>query len=333
MDLSKFNRGGDFLKKRKEVMQQKKDETYNGGRDFIFKTKVTMFTPREGENVIRILPGAWEEAYVPWIEAWIHYSIGANQSQFLCPARMLKRPCPICEEHKKLLDSGKNPEEIRSLQPNQRAINWVIDRQEEAKGPQIWIMPYVKIAKEIITHSFNRKTGEPIFVDDPSNGIDIIFNKTGKGIKTQYSGLRKDDEPSPLHSDEEVMSKWLAFISANVVPEMLQYKDYDYMKEALHGITPEDAKPATEISSSQSKAKATKETKAKEVTPAQPTKTVTVTQDIPVGEGISIATLNGMDRSALEDLVSTKKLSVDPAGWEDDEEFRGAIALELELTN
>jgi hypothetical protein len=322
-----FNRGADFLKKRTEVMKQKKDETFSGGRDYIFKTKVAMFSPKDGENVIRCLPGAWEDAYVPWMEAFIHYQIGANNSQFLCPAKMLKRPCPICEEHKNLLDSGKNPEEVRSLQPQLRAICWVIDRAEEAKGPQIWVMPYTKIAKEIITHSFSRKTGEPVFVDNPENGWDIIFNKAGKLKNTQYSGLRKDDEASPLHSDEEVINKWLDFVSKNVIPEMLQYKDYDYIKEALHGLTPEDAKPATKITSATTKAKEIKEEKS-----AKAEKTVTVENNIPVGEGVSIASLEKMDRATLEQLIESKKLSTDPKDWPDEESLRAAISLEMDLT-
>lgn len=321
-----FNRGADFLKKRAEVMKQKKDETFAGGRDYIFKTKVAMFQAKDGENVIRCLPGAWDKAYVPWIEAYIHYQIGANNSQFLCPAKMLKKPCPICEEHKKLIDSGKNPEEVRSLQPQLRAICWIIDRAEAAKGPQIWVMPYTKIAKEIITHSFSRKTGEPLCLEDPQAGWDIIFNKAGKLKNTQYSGLRKDDEATPLHSDEEVMSKWLAFISNNVIPYMLQYKDYDYIKEALHGLTPEDAKPATPITSSQSKIKEVKEEK---VAP----KTVTVTGEIPVGEGISIATLDAINSSALEGLIESRSLSTDPKEWDDEESLREAIKLEMDLTN
>lgn len=329
MDFNRFNRGADFLKKRAEVMKQKKDETFSGGRDYIFKAKVPMFQAKDGENVIRPLPGAWENAYLPWIEVWIHYQVGVNNSQFLCPAKMLKKPCPICEEHKKLLDSGKNPEEIQSLQPQLRAICWLIDRAEEAKGPQIWVMPYVKIAKEIITHSFNRRTGEAVVIDDPQNGWDIIFNKAGKLKKTQYSGLRKDDEPSPLHNDEEVMSKWLDFISQNTIPDMIQYKEYDYIKEAFHGLTPEEAKSGATITSSQTKAKENKEEKPS----VQPTRTVTVTSEVPVGEGISIATLAAMNRISMEELIESRKLSTDPNEWPDDESLREALSLELELTN
>ena len=122
------------------------------------------------------------------------------------------------------------------------------------------------------------------------------------------------------------LSKWLAFISNNVIPDMLQYKDYDYIKEALHGLTPEDAKPATPITSSQSKIKEVKEEK---VAP----KTVTVTGEIPVGEGISIATLDAMDRSALEGLIESRSLSTDPKEWDDEESLREAIKLEMDLTN
>jgi hypothetical protein len=327
-----FKRDPDFLKKRTEIYNQKKEETGGGGRDFIFKEKLPYFSPKEGENIIRLLPGLWPDAYTPWVEAYVHYSIGPNNSQFLCPAKMLKKACPICEEVKHLTDAGKDEKEIRPLYPSLRAILWLIDRMDEAKGPLIWVAPYVKIAKEIITISFSRRTGEPIFVDDPETGRDILFTKTGKLVKTQYSGVRKDDDPSALHTDETVAKAWLGFIQEKLIPNIIQYKEYKYIKDTLFGIGNPETENSVAITSAQTKVKETKDVVANLAAPAKATQTESAKAEIPVGDGISVARLKSMSRPELEVLIESKKIGVDPEDWKEDEDLVQAIALDLGLT-
>ena len=42
-------------------------------------------------------PGDW--GYV--LQIFVHRNVGVNQDTYICPARTLGQPCPICEEGKK----------------------------------------------------------------------------------------------------------------------------------------------------------------------------------------------------------------------------------------
>src|SRR5579863_6563520 len=240
-----FNKDPEFLKKRAEAYKQKKDNPNSTDGDFLFKKKMTFYTVRDGQNIIRLLPAMWEDATFPWMEAYIHYQIGANNSQFFCLAKMANKPCPICEEAKLATDRGEKPEVVRTLYPQHRAIAWVVDRLDPSKGPVLWVMPYKNLAHQIITISFKRATGEPVFVDDPTEGWDILFEKEGKGITTKYSGVRKDDEPTPLHVDPETAAKWLQEAETNSIKNLLQYKEYEHIKAVLHGIAEDVASVMT----------------------------------------------------------------------------------------
>lgn len=316
-----FKRDPEFTKKRIQAMKERKENPNPNNRDFLFKKKYEQFKPQNGENIIRILPAMWKDAMFPWYEVFIHYKVGPNNSQFFCPAKMLNKPCPICEEINRLKEQGVDKKELDKMGANHRAIAWVIDRTEEKKGPLLWIMPYTKIAQEIITISFSRKTGEPEMVDDPETGRDILFNKTGNQLNTQYSGVRKDDERSALHADEEVMSKWIKFAENEAIPSIVNFADYDHIKNVITGgeSEPSSDAPITSEDTKKSEPEVKTEEKPKEA------------GKIPVGEGLSKAKLKAMSRSDLIDLIEARKLDVDADEWPDDGDFAEAISLELGL--
>lgn len=317
------NRDPEFIKKRIEAMKEKKDNPGAGNRDFIFTERVPNFQARDGENIIRILPATWEDAYFPWYEAHIHYQIGANNGQFLCAARMINKPCPICEEGQKLQERNEPEDSIKRCYPQQRAIAWLVDRNDPNKGPQIWVMPYKKVAQVILTASFNRTTGLPIFVDDPIEGRDILFNKSGSKMKTQYESVRKDDDPSPLHNDEAVMEKWLNHVTEHSIKKILSFKPYDHIKSVFFGTATEEVVDDAPIVSSSTKRKE-REDVTVEVEDTR--------SSIPVGPGLSLATLNAMEREALETLIADRNMDVLPSDWADTDDLRQAMSLELNLS-
>jgi hypothetical protein len=309
----KLNNDAEFLKRRTEAYKLKKDDSGDGNRDFLFKEKVPLFQSHDGENIIRIIPAGWEDALFPWKEVWVHYQIGANNSQYLCPAKcseMSNYACPICEAGKELATSGADQEKVRPFYAQHRAIAWLIDRADPDKGPQIWVMPYKKIAQQIIKVSMKRN-GEPVFVDNVKEGWDIIFSKQGKLKMTTYDGLRKDDDASPLHPDSTMAGKWLHLVEDKAIPSMLQFKSYEHIKSVLQGLAPtvqeEGPKPVT------SAPKVTKK-----ATPAP--------------QSLNRETLEGMDRDELVlFLESRDDLNIDPDEWPTQDLLASAIALELNL--
>jgi hypothetical protein len=316
MKFNSFNTDPDFNKRRALAFKEKEEDPNGGNRDFLFKEKVPNFTPHDGENIIRLLPATWDEAMFAWREVWVHYSIGPNNGQFFCPAKMGVGPCPVCEEGKRMTEEGLDAEKIRPFYAAHRAAAWLIDRAEPVKGPQLWVMPFKNIAQQIIKIS-KKRSGDYVFVDNIEHGWDIIFSKQGKNLTTKYDGLRKDDDESPLHSDKQTAEKWLTFIVEKSIPELMQFKSYEHIKSVLNGVQPiteEGSKPIT--TTVKKKASAPKETHSN-------------------GNGSTEITrddLGQMNRDALVAFIDSRDdLDIDVDTWPSDDDLREAIAMDLNL--
>jgi hypothetical protein len=216
--------------------------------DSIFEDGFVVYKPKEGENIIRILPPTWlsfddngnmlkDEAFEKWgayweISVYVHNNIGPDRSTFLCLAEMKDEPCPVCEAR---LDAA-DEEERFALSPNRRALCWLIDRNDEKAGPQLWAMPHKKVFKPICARSTDRKTGGVILVDNPEEGYDVFFNVEHAGKKNaDYTAVDFDRDPTPIHDDERIQAKWLKYIKENPLPEILNFQDHDYMLKVLSG--------------------------------------------------------------------------------------------------
>ena len=224
--------------------------------DQYLRSDVTMFKPKDGENCIRILPPTWgkhvftdkdfaalddedkdiiTEEHTLWGSNWdigltIHYQIGADNSSYLCPDKMHQGDCAVCEARL----SSKDEDEINAYKPSYRPACWMIDRDNEKAGPQVWPMP-VTVFQEINARGKDKKSGKPIFVDDWHKGYDIVFTKTGEGLRTKYSGVEIMRDDSPLHDEEALMEAWRDYIEDNPLPSVLQYYDSDHVHKVLYG--------------------------------------------------------------------------------------------------
>jgi hypothetical protein len=160
-----------------------------GAYDSYLDSDVPMFKPKEGENCIRILPLTWEDTE-KWGDDWaidifVHYSVGPDNGTYLCLDKMKGEACPVCEARRETTED----EESKKLRPSQRRLAWIIDRNEESKGPQPWPMPIKKIAGDIQLRSKDKKTNTPLLVDDPEEGYDVIFTREGTTETTDYRGV------------------------------------------------------------------------------------------------------------------------------------------------
>src|SRR4051812_42334164 len=95
-------RTADDVKKRAEQSGGRFDSPLIGGVDF--------FRPKNGENVVRILPATWDEHEHYGLDVWMHRFIGADNSNYLCLNKMQGKRCPACEEHKLAKDAGEEEE-------------------------------------------------------------------------------------------------------------------------------------------------------------------------------------------------------------------------------
>lgn len=215
-----------------EVVRKSKQ---SGGAYDSYLKDVQLIKIKEGESTIRIMPPSWskeddEKWGLGWdIGIWIHYDVGQDKGAYLCLDKMNGEMCPVCEARREGTD-----EERDALKPQWRALAWVINRDDEKAGPQVWSMP-PSVFREINLRSVDKKQNTPIPIDDPEEGYDVVFSREGTGLKTKYTGFEVGRESSPLHDNQKIQDKWLDYISDNPLPDILQFYDAAHIESVLYG--------------------------------------------------------------------------------------------------
>ena len=212
----------------------RKSKQSGGTYDSYLVQEAQMYKPKEGECTVRILPPTWEDTE-KWgdnwdISIWVHYGIGADDAAYLCLDKMLGKPCPACEARAETTDE----DERDALRPSLRPMCYVVDRDAEKTGPQPWPMP-ITLFREINARSIDKKTNAPILIDDPEEGFDILINRTGTKVKTKNTAVEIIRESTPLHDDQKLEKRWLDFIQANPLPDLLNYYPYEHISKVLLG--------------------------------------------------------------------------------------------------
>ena len=204
-----------------------------GARDYdsIFKSGIPIFKAKEGENCIRILPSTWDEPDWDYI-IHQHRNVGPDNVSYLCLDKMKDgEVCPVCEAKRLATDK----EEADELRIQKGSICWIIDRDDERTGPQVWQMPFTKVRNEIYARSVDKKTRAPILVDDPEEGFDINFTRVGTTVTTEYKAVEVARDPTPIHDDEKLQDKWLDYITENPLPSVLNFYPAEHIEKVLFG--------------------------------------------------------------------------------------------------
>lgn len=107
----------------------------------------------------------------PWADAgtlhpertfFTHKNVGPNEDSYVCLAKTLKEPCPICEFRAKMAKrADSDPKMLKDLEPKERQLWWVFDHSEAAKGWQIWEVSYHTFGKLLEKRIKNRDDDEP----------------------------------------------------------------------------------------------------------------------------------------------------------------------------
>lgn len=176
-----------------------------------------LFRPDKGENCVRILPATWEGAEHYGLDIYVHHRVGVEKASVLCLLRMLREPCPICEA---IEDLGRSGDDVKELGARLSVLAWVLNRKKEQDGLLLWSIP-PSLDREIQKHSQDRRTGTFYVVDNPYEGYDIYFDKSGDGLQTRYEGVTPAREPTSVDQD------WLDQIAEVPVPDTLAWRTYD----------------------------------------------------------------------------------------------------------
>ena len=181
-----------------------------------------VWTPKKGDNWIRILPPTWEDAVHYGMDVWVHYRVGADDATVLCLQKMehpktgKTHSCRVCEAAKEA-DRRGDEEAAKEMHPRKRVAVWMVDMKEEDKGPQVWPMSWT-IDRDIAKVSKDRRSGEIYTIDHPDDGYDVYFDREGDGIKTKYTGIQLAKRPS------SVPDKWLDFVDEHPLPDTLEWR-------------------------------------------------------------------------------------------------------------
>jgi len=219
-----------------------------GSNDFDrpIRKDITLWKPKKGDNVIRILPPTWQNADYYGFDIYIHYGVGPDRrGSYLCLKHHQGAEDPIDSAYNAARREG-NMELAKEFRATHRMAYWLIDRASPEDGPQIWLAPIQAFDSELAAAGLDPQTKEVLYIDHPEQGFDISFRKDGEGLMTKYVGPQIHRRPSPLNVDPAVTQRWLDFIVANPIPSVLQFYPAERIQAAMNGELP-TAGSATEF--------------------------------------------------------------------------------------
>lgn len=187
--------------KRLEAVKKKLASTNYGGSGGYWK-------PKQGRNVIRILPGVGEMEDFFWQDVGRHYLPNISKS-FTCLSFTIGEECPICEFVDGLYKAGDEESKKLAGEMRVRRQFWmnIINRAdtEEDASPLIFT-PGPMIFKQVASLIQDPDYGDAVF--DPDEGLDLIITRTGEMLNTEYDVKARRNE-SPLSEDPDLIDKWL----------------------------------------------------------------------------------------------------------------------------
>lgn len=208
-----------------------------GGFDSFIKPEFKRYKVRDGKNLVRILPPTWPKYKHYGYDIWVNYGIGADNQSYLSLSKMDQEGSdkdPLVEARREAQREG-DEKTAKALAPRQRVLVWVIDRNEEDEGPQLWDIPF-SVDKDFVNLCLDEDTKEVSYPEDPEEGHDLRFYKEGQGMTTKYPASRmKMLEASPLHEDQDIQAEWLDYVKENPVPDCLQFYTAEQIGAAFDG--------------------------------------------------------------------------------------------------
>lgn len=235
MALRSTSKKSGFVYKPRTVEQVKGRASRKSGLyDSIFKQGFDTYRPKQGDNLIRYLPPTWDDSDHYGYTAFVHRNIGPDNATYLCPRKMLNKPCPICEAQKEAKDAGEG-EEATALTTSERIISWVVDRDaDDPEKPLIYDTSWTQ-DRDIVSLCVNERTGEILMIDHPDKGYDVTIKRTGTGLRTKYFGYAISRDDCPINDSEKVQEEILDYVKDNPIPDVLNFYDYDYLAGVLSG--------------------------------------------------------------------------------------------------
>ena len=191
---------------------------------------VRLFTPAKGENLVRFMPPSsrWQDARHYGLDVFLHYGVGPSPgATVLCPFKMRHEDCPICHERAHA-ERRRDEDLAKQLKVTYRVLTLILNMKDEAQGVMAWGVPYT-LGEQIGKAARDRSTGEWRWIDNPTEGFNIFFDKEGDGMLTKYTGVQLQSKSTPI------ASHYLDWVEEHPVPELLRWRSYDEVKRLYEG--------------------------------------------------------------------------------------------------
>lgn len=119
---------------------------------------------------------------------YVHRGIGPNDDMYICPAKTVGMPCPICEEVKGLIrrtPAGDKEGQalILSLKPKERQLWNVMDLDAQDRGVQVWDISFHNFGKQLNARILNSPESKGYeYFADPVDGLTVSVGFADKSI-------------------------------------------------------------------------------------------------------------------------------------------------------
>jgi len=178
----------------------------------------------------------WERTF------FAHRGIGVNNDWVVCPARTVKKPCPICELAAKMQkDADADEDAVKALSPSKRMLVNVRDLKKDPDKVKVWHVSHWYFGKaldEALASAYEDHEDNMDNFCDPEGGHYLKCMAETGWEGQGYQIARVDFVPRKEDLTDEILEK------AVCLDDALNIKSYEEIKEMLYAGEDEDEKPA-----------------------------------------------------------------------------------------
>jgi hypothetical protein len=209
------------------------------GYDSMYKDTAKLLKPKKGVNIVRALPPTWRDPVHYAYRMYYHANIGPNDRRYLCPLPKYNPTspydrCPICQTLYEL-GSSATQDDKTELRPRLTYLMYLIDRDNEKEGVQLWSTGHKNIT-ELAIQSIDRRNKAVLNITHPDKGYDFEFTRVGTGRNdTRYHGFMVSRESTPLSDSDKRYNQWLDYAFEHPIPDLLEFYKPSRIEEEFYG--------------------------------------------------------------------------------------------------
>ena len=135
---------------------------------------------------------------------------------------MLKKRCPICEAEKDERRRG-DAEVAKQIMVRPKWIAYIRTARARNRKPRLFGCSPTKMDQDVLVYVKDKRTGKYLEVDNPDDGYDLSFRRTGQMLNTRYRGFQFDRDPTPMVDDQRTQEEILETMNERPLPSILNF--------------------------------------------------------------------------------------------------------------